>query len=356
MIKDRNKTPLTREVSAASARWLAEHGFKPIETEVRVQEGWVADLATIIIPTTTELINLKLVPRRPPYGDPVAYAQWETGVKPLKRRLSTVVEVKTTRADFQKDKTHKWAGEPPSALAFLAVPADLIRPEEWPEGWGILEVRGDRVRMLRTAAVREADPGFDAGLFYEIALRRDHFTRHERDREFQRDQRIEQGEKKTMQRVDSLARAMTRILYNADESIEFALSSSGIRIQELRESTVEKIASLRGMRNMPVDGEEEVFDRWWNAVGGEFTREGNLRPNKWRIGAEYHFRREVARVAYMAALREARSAGVTDLNPDPNSDRDRDQSREWDEEVDGEHTPASPSGAAQNEEDDEDAA
>jgi hypothetical protein len=38
MVDDRNKTQLTKDVTAAAALWLQEHGFKPIETEVHVKK------------------------------------------------------------------------------------------------------------------------------------------------------------------------------------------------------------------------------------------------------------------------------------------------------------------------------
>jgi len=62
---DRNKTDLTHAVTQAAMTWLDERGFKPVETEVEIARGWVADLASAIFPTPTELINLKLIPHRP---------------------------------------------------------------------------------------------------------------------------------------------------------------------------------------------------------------------------------------------------------------------------------------------------
>jgi hypothetical protein len=64
-MNDRNKSPITHEVTDAVAVWLDAHGFKPVETEVPMVAGWVADLAAVICPTQTELIALQLI-KRPP--------------------------------------------------------------------------------------------------------------------------------------------------------------------------------------------------------------------------------------------------------------------------------------------------
>jgi hypothetical protein len=70
MIDDHNKTSMTKLVTAAAIRWLDEKGFKPVETEVAVADAWIADIAGSILPTNTELINLKLLKRRPNWRQP----------------------------------------------------------------------------------------------------------------------------------------------------------------------------------------------------------------------------------------------------------------------------------------------
>jgi hypothetical protein len=66
---DRNKTELTQNVTRIASLWLNRKGFKPVETEVCVEwrhkKAWIADVAGVIAPTQTELIDLKLI-RRPP--------------------------------------------------------------------------------------------------------------------------------------------------------------------------------------------------------------------------------------------------------------------------------------------------
>src|SRR5690242_1203826 len=65
---DRNKTELTHRVTAAASLYLSECGFKPVETEVPIEQGWIADIAGACQPTPTELTKMKLVPPRARYG------------------------------------------------------------------------------------------------------------------------------------------------------------------------------------------------------------------------------------------------------------------------------------------------
>ncbi len=50
-MKDLNKSKLTENVTEAVIVWLKEKGFKPVQTEVRIANGWVADIASILRPT-----------------------------------------------------------------------------------------------------------------------------------------------------------------------------------------------------------------------------------------------------------------------------------------------------------------
>lgn len=108
-ICDRNKSELTHKLTAAAAFWLDEAGFKPVETEVPVCPGWVADLSGVIRPTKTEATRLKLIPPRGPYSRPNAWREWCDAFAAIPSLLTAVVEVKTSRSDFIGD--HKW-GKP----------------------------------------------------------------------------------------------------------------------------------------------------------------------------------------------------------------------------------------------------
>lgn len=65
---------------------------------------------------------------------------------------STLVECKISRADFNADKSKWFRREAWQGIGthryFLTVPG-IIRVEELPEKWGLLELTGERVRMVR---------------------------------------------------------------------------------------------------------------------------------------------------------------------------------------------------------------
>jgi hypothetical protein len=64
---------------------------------------------------------------------------------------SVVVECKISRGDFLADRNKPWRTRPEIALGcerlYLA-PRAVIRPEDLPPGWGLLEYHGRRVTML----------------------------------------------------------------------------------------------------------------------------------------------------------------------------------------------------------------
>lgn len=63
---------------------------------------------------------------------------------------SYVVECKVSRADFFADrkKSAAQSGCRMGAHRFYLTPAGLLRPEEVPEPWGLLEVHGPRIRQV----------------------------------------------------------------------------------------------------------------------------------------------------------------------------------------------------------------
>lgn len=68
---------------------------------------------------------------------------------------STLVECKVSRADFLADRKKPHRLNPEGGMGqdrYYLTPAFLLKPEELPEGWGLLEVRGQVVRVIREAA------------------------------------------------------------------------------------------------------------------------------------------------------------------------------------------------------------
>jgi hypothetical protein len=65
---------------------------------------------------------------------------------------SVVVECKVTRADFLADRAKPFRLKPEKGVGserFYLTPAALIRSNELPAGWGLLELRRGRVEMMK---------------------------------------------------------------------------------------------------------------------------------------------------------------------------------------------------------------
>jgi hypothetical protein len=68
---------------------------------------------------------------------------------------SVLIECKVTRADFLADRAKPFRLKPESGVGgerFYLTPACLLRREELPAGWGLLEIRGHRVEMIHASA------------------------------------------------------------------------------------------------------------------------------------------------------------------------------------------------------------
>lgn len=241
-IADRNKTALTHDVTKAALAWLDSHGFKPIETEVWLPSmnvngrGWIADIAAVIVPTQTELINMKMLPRRPTWKKPESMQEeWREKYRQNDRLMTCIVEVKTSRNDFTRDR--KWQATPPSDLAFIAIPHGIVAPNLWPETWGVLEYRTSTLVKVRNPVPRVSTIEEQHGIIYQIALRRDHRTRHKMLRELAKERRITEAKDRQSYRVSKIIRAIEHIaagFYHGlpkypVASVEEALEQQGIR-------------------------------------------------------------------------------------------------------------------------------
>jgi len=83
---------------------------------------------------------------------------------------SVMVECKVTRADFLVDREKPWRQKPERGVGnerfYLALPG-LIKVEELPSGWGLLEFRRGRVEMIRES---EKNLRTAIGFRYEMNL------------------------------------------------------------------------------------------------------------------------------------------------------------------------------------------
>lgn len=193
---DRNKTDLTHRATATAAAWLDTIGCKPVETEVPVADGWVADAASFWCPTLTEARNARLL--RPPIVPPDIQRDSLEALAHMYRsaggRLTIVVEVKTSRADFLKDLGRKYGtyGDgvnkraqllPPAHLCVLATTPGVIGDKEWLLDWGQLLLSADGSRVTRWKGgwdINPQSPRQIENLLASVAIRRDHATRYAR--------------------------------------------------------------------------------------------------------------------------------------------------------------------------------
>lgn len=148
---DRNKTDLTHDLTEASARWLASIGAKCQETEVPAGPKWISDLAAFWSPTPTEATLEKLIPRakRYPYGESAEVIdEWKQhhehrrhAYSALPKFITIIVEVKSTRDDFHRDrrvvdgKFYRRMAD----IQAIASPKGLLKPSEIPAGWWYVE-------------------------------------------------------------------------------------------------------------------------------------------------------------------------------------------------------------------------
>ncbi|HEV7674426.1 MAG TPA: hypothetical protein VGQ12_07845 [Candidatus Angelobacter sp.] len=236
MIDDRNKTGITKAVTAAAVRYLDERGCKPIETEVTIGDAWVADVAGVVVPTQTELIALKLLKRRPNYRH-TEYQAWYRLAAGMQKLMTVLVEVKTSRSDFRGDK--KWARPIPTNLAYLAFPRGLsIGIDEVPRGWGMLEYSEDSdcVKCYRVPIIVETTTEAQLSVIHNIAVRRDHLTRYESERRFRREMVANRNEDVSRTRVATAIRAVMAVVNGHSmsgriphSSVEEALKYHGIK-------------------------------------------------------------------------------------------------------------------------------
>jgi len=248
LFDDQNKTELTKQITAATGFWLDERGAKPVETEVTIAWGWIADIAGVVCPTQTELQDLKLIRRKPSWKKSEEEKQaWEVEASVLNRLMTVVVEVKTSRSDFRGDK--KWEWEPPADLCWLAVPAGLIAETERPKGWGILEYSEKRDCMISKVVppVRTTTAEQQRDLVYAVACRRDNHTRYEHINRLRKEYREEDKHRQSLTRVKDAMRAALSIARGEHGSVEGALEYHRVKLRSLYELEITGLTALWGV-------------------------------------------------------------------------------------------------------------
>lgn len=190
---DRNKSAATHNATATAAMWLDGIGCKPVETEVAVGPGWVADLASFWSPTYTEAKLSKFL-QAMCHGRIIqdTHEEFSRLSRRLGGRFTILLEVKTTRADFLNDVGRKYGtfnGKTPAKRAALAPQAHLqivagppaVFADDRLESWGKLLLSADCKQVRKFDGMwyyNAMSPEQIEDLIAGVACRRDNNTRY----------------------------------------------------------------------------------------------------------------------------------------------------------------------------------
>lgn len=255
LFDDQNKTEITKQITAATCFWLDERGVKPVETEVTVAFGWIADVAGVLCPTETELQTLKLIRRKPTWKKPQDEKDaWQVEADVLNRMMTVIVEVKTSRGDFRGDKKWEWGS--PADLCWVATPAGLISEAERPKGWGLLEYSETRDCMIsrRVPEIRTTTAEQQRNLVHAVACRRDNHTRYEHINRLRKEYRDEDKRRESLTRVKDAMRAALSIARGEHGSVEGALEYHRIKLKSLYELEMLGLTALWGVAKKEING------------------------------------------------------------------------------------------------------
>lgn len=244
MSLDLNKTAKTHRATAVASYYLAARGYKPIETEVGVFDGWITDLASYVYPTNTELKKMKILNMEERSGrkilstdDSLTYFEKRHGVGPF----TAIVEVKVTKADFQKDIDFKFSGRIfPAHFCYVVYPLKL--DVELPKGWiGILlNDKCDRVVKMKHSYFNEIHPqppGDMVDLIAAIGIRRHHRTEYAMQREWLKSYRAEEKDKKKGDDLHSAMRIIEKAIFEGEpieEICEYRYLKNTFLAKEIR--------------------------------------------------------------------------------------------------------------------------
>lgn len=87
---------------------------------------------------------------------------------------STLIECKASRADFHADKMKPFRREPERGmgnLRYFCAPQGMLKAEEMPEGWGLLEWTGKKIiETAKANPQQRTGLGWQDGRNYELEL------------------------------------------------------------------------------------------------------------------------------------------------------------------------------------------
>jgi len=104
---------------------------------------------------------------------------FSTGLKKGRRPVgygTVLIECKASRSDFLSDKKKYYRRNPEVGLAdyrLFLCPTGLIKVEELPEGWGLLETQGENVKFVHIPSRQTCDKIKESALLVSVIRRLD---------------------------------------------------------------------------------------------------------------------------------------------------------------------------------------
>jgi hypothetical protein len=190
---------------------------------------------------------------------------WKQLTEAIPSPLTALVEVKVTRSDFQRDD--KWLRPSPVNLRYLAVPKGMLKPEEYPVGWFVLEFNneGKLLKLSQQGSLEKVDIERQMWIIHEIALRRHHRTEHT----WMRDTMKRFNASQTEQRQDLRIRNVVGAIVEVIEGHSYG-------------KTPEEIFSFRRIPFDKLTHWDKEKLKLWHCKGKNFqtdTVQPNLRPS-----------------------------------------------------------------------------
>jgi len=255
MSLDLNKTAATHRATAAASYYLAFRGYKPIETEVSVFDGWIADLASYVYPTNTELKQMKILQRESRSGNKILST--DEALKNFERRygegpFTAIVEVKVTKADFQKDLNFKFNGRVfPAHFCYLAYPAKL--DVELSKGWIglLLNDECDRIVKMKytySDIIHPQPLGDVVDLIAAVGIRRHHRTVYAERRDWIKAFRARESDRQKGNDLHSAMRAIEQVIFE-NRPIDEILDYRYIKNSFLKKDMQRIIENLKRAKN-----------------------------------------------------------------------------------------------------------
>ena len=228
LIKDRNKSELTHKITAGAKNWLLGIGAKPVEEEVCIAEGWIADIAAIWIPTPSEAIISKLMERRPDWKKIEARQKWNESYQKLPTPISICHEVKVTPGDYRKDVDRKFKHFA-AHMNILSIPSGMAMPPESPEPywWLLQHDKNGQVRSGRPGKLIQIPERSTLDFIVALSMRQYNRVTYSNNRELTKKYRAEEHAVRTSVRMARIVRQVLGYFKDEHDDLELMLKEYG---------------------------------------------------------------------------------------------------------------------------------